>query len=111
MSNRIDLTGKKFNRLTVIDWDGDKHKWRCECDCGNEKYCYVESYKLTHNTTKSCGCLDKESRRNRAIERNKNNAKYCDYEIQEDYVIMYTPKGDMFLIDIEDLYKIGRAHV
>ena len=33
MGNRKDLTGQKFNRLTVIDWDSEKRKWRCKCDC------------------------------------------------------------------------------
>lgn len=106
MGNRKDLTGQKFNRLTVIDWDSEKRKWRCKCDCGNESFTYVSSSNLTSNHTKSCGCLDKENRRKRAIERNKKMAKYCDYEVQEDYVIMYTPKGESFLVDLEDFYKI-----
>lgn len=36
-----DLTGQKFNKLTVIKFSHfDKKKnsyWLCKCDCGNEK--------------------------------------------------------------------------
>lgn len=36
MPNRIDLTGKRFGRLTVIEYAG-KSKWLCKCDCGTVK--------------------------------------------------------------------------
>lgn len=36
MPNRIDLTGKRFGRLTVIEYAG-KSKWICKCDCGTIK--------------------------------------------------------------------------
>ena len=57
-----DLTGQRFNRLTVIKRDlskpsGHQHKafWICECDCGN--IVSVEGYNLTSKMTQSCGCL------------------------------------------------------
>ena len=34
----IDLTGKKFFRLTVLekaDKRGNEWYWKCKCDCGN----------------------------------------------------------------------------
>lgn len=34
--------------------------------------------------------------------------KANDYEVQEDYVIMYTSKGEMFLIDLEDFEKVRK---
>lgn len=36
----------------------------------------------------------------------KVNKKYNDYEIQEDYVIMYTTKGEPFYVDLEDFWKV-----
>lgn len=56
-SPRIDLTGKRFGRLTALYWIGDG-RWRCKCDCGNETD--VITYNLQNGTTKSCGCLQKE---------------------------------------------------
>ena len=57
-----DLTGKKFNRLTVIKRvENDSHnaaQWLCRCDCGNE--IVVRGYCLTNGNTKSCGCYKME---------------------------------------------------
>jgi hypothetical protein len=62
MAKRIDLTGKKFGRLTVLKFVGvDKWRlalWRCLCECGNEKV--IKGSLLIRERTKSCGCLNKE---------------------------------------------------
>lgn len=51
----VDLTGKKFERLTVIKEDEDKkNHWICKCDCGN--IVSVLDFYLIHGKTKSCGC-------------------------------------------------------
>lgn len=59
MSKLIDLTGKRFGKLTVIcRVENNKHgqpQWRCHCDCGNETI--VVGQKLRKGITKSCGCL------------------------------------------------------
>ena len=58
MPKLIDLTGKKFNKLLVLERAeniGKKVAWRCLCDCGNETI--VEGYSLKSGQTKSCGCL------------------------------------------------------
>lgn len=61
----IDLTGQRFGRLQVIEFDHmekhGKHKrpfWKCLCDCGNTKI--VGSNSLRTGSTRSCGCLRKE---------------------------------------------------
>ena len=56
----VDLTGKKFGRLTVIGraYPNDKYNhanWLCKCDCGTEKV--IKGDSLTRGNTKSCGCL------------------------------------------------------
>jgi len=57
-----DISGEKFNKLTVIEFSHTVYKkghyWKCVCDCGNEKIIYGGSLKNGH--TKSCGCLQKE---------------------------------------------------
>ena len=58
---RVDLTGKKIGRLTVIGRAKNKGRhvvYRCRCDCGNEKDIFAES--LSSGNTQSCGCLQKE---------------------------------------------------
>ena len=59
---KIDLTGKKYNMLSVIKKaDFEKYKgnttWECVCDCGTTTY--ATTHELTTNKTKSCGCLHK----------------------------------------------------
>lgn len=62
MSQFIDLTGKKFGRLTVISRFGStKSKsatWLCKCECGNEKI--VQTCHLKSGATTSCGCYQKQ---------------------------------------------------
>lgn len=61
----IDLTGKKFGKLTVISLSttrGNRRqlKWNCLCDCGKTHLVTGES--LRHNKSRSCGCLLRDSR-------------------------------------------------
>lgn len=64
MSIKINLSGQKFNRLKVIDFNEEISKerrrsfWNCLCDCGNKTI--VQSTPLQRGDTKSCGCLQRE---------------------------------------------------
>lgn len=60
VEERIEMIGRKFGRLTVIEElpERDKYKYKiykCVCDCGN--IVYVNSNHLKSGNTKSCGCL------------------------------------------------------
>jgi len=61
---KIDLTGKRFHRLIVLEESGRdkwcKILWLCRCDCGTEKIICGES--LKSGKTKSCGCFSLEIR-------------------------------------------------
>ncbi len=58
-----DLTGKQFGRLTVLGpaGDGIRGNWKCRCDCGNIVIRSKEN--LCSGSTRSCGCLQKEARK------------------------------------------------
>lgn len=60
----IDLTGRKFGRLTVLSRAGDtKHKhpqWNCQCDCGAMSV--VRGQSLRAGTTVSCGCFGRDQK-------------------------------------------------
>lgn len=66
MAKTLDLTGQKFNKLTVIKRAengvqpcGDVYtRWLCQCDCGNIKI--IRTSDLIRGHTKSCGCWNKE---------------------------------------------------
>ena len=57
-----DLTGKKYEKLTVLAYHGlhvtpggtARHLWKCRCDCGAIKI--VQGASLKNGSTKSCGC-------------------------------------------------------
>lgn len=56
--NAIDLRGKRFSHLVVVDVCGKTSKgafiWRCRCDCGGESM--TTSTKLKAGHIISCGC-------------------------------------------------------
>lgn len=62
--NVIDLTGKRYGRLVVIEMaikkpNSNKIKWKCKCDCGNFVIVFgCNLKKKTHS--RSCGCLQRE---------------------------------------------------
>lgn len=67
-SKKNDLTDKKFNKLSVIGlapiekWGKTRYRyWLCRCECGNEAV--VSSNRLKMNGTKSCGCLQTETKK------------------------------------------------
>ncbi|HJA66985.1 hypothetical protein B5F07_18395 [Lachnoclostridium sp. An169] len=62
MPKRIDLTGKQFNFLRVIEYSGNTRHgealWLCECKCGTRKN--IPGSKIRKGEIKSCGCMKKE---------------------------------------------------
>lgn len=91
-SSCINLIGQRFGRLIVINIADIADKsdiadkkgrsgavWKCLCDCGETKYCF--SNQLISGSTKSCGCLRKETNRENA----KNNITHGD-----SYTRLYT---------------------
>jgi len=65
MTKLIDLTGKTFGRLTVVERSFSPRRsrtiWICRCTCGQESD--VISKHLVSGHTRSCGCLCKERTR------------------------------------------------
>lgn len=62
MSRAVDLTGRRFGKLQVIERAGvnlvdSRAMWKCRCDCGEVKR--ISSKGLLNGYTKSCGCLAK----------------------------------------------------
>ena len=107
VKTKVNLTGMKFGRLTVIKQVDDyitqkgNHypQWECMCNCKDGKCIVVRQDLLKRGATQSCGCYQKESS-------SRVHKKYNDYEIQEDYVIMYTRKGEPFYVDLEDFWRV-----
>lgn len=94
-----DLTGKKFNHLTVVERaENDKYGcacWLCLCDC--TRTVIVQTSKLKSGHTKSCGkCINVRARSGN------------QYEFFEDYCVGKDKKGNEFIIDKEDYPLISQ---
>lgn len=72
MSKLIDITGQRFGKLTAIDYINNG-RWKCKCDCGNEKI--ISGTDLRKGSTKSCGCLCKEDRKKHGHARKRDVSK------------------------------------
>lgn len=74
MSRPIDLSGKRYGRLTVIrradkkDTNNSRAYWECVCDCGNKTVVYRSN--LTSGKTTSCGCFQQEKATEQATKHN-----------------------------------------
>lgn len=101
MNRLIDLTNKKFGKLTVIKRaengvrkSGQKYtRWLCLCDCGKEVI--VDGFELRRNKCTNCGC---ESTNNRSISQRKNNT----YVFFDNYISVFDSKNNNFIIDTDD---------
>lgn len=58
--NYNDIIGKKFNRLSVVEYKrkGIRNLYVCKCDCGN--IIETDRKHILSGHTQSCGCLQKE---------------------------------------------------
>lgn len=101
MSRCVDLTGQRFEKLTVIkrveNTKQGMAQWLCKCDCGNE--IIASGINLRSKHTRSCGCL-------RVIAQYESHKKFNQYDLSGEYGIGYTSKGEAFYFDLEDYDKI-----
>jgi hypothetical protein len=115
-----NLTGKTFNRLTVLGYAGYSGKvpsWFCECSCEQKRIIKTSRAKLVSGHTSSCGCIssEKTSKRNKTHgmsrspeykafceARNRcNNPNYKDYH-------NYGGRGIKMLLTFQEFYdEIG----
>lgn len=72
-----DLVGKKYGRLTVVEYHGlnkrGKSMWKCLCECGNTSV--VLGNRLTNGHTKSCGCYSVELTKDRFTTHGMSNTR------------------------------------
>lgn len=68
-----DLTGRIFERLTVIEMDrtrSGRPRWLCRCTCGSIKS--VAACELKAGKTKSCGCFDADRKKTETVKHGFN---------------------------------------
>jgi hypothetical protein len=73
---RLDLTGQRFGRLTVIGVApasrGGRTQWTCLCDCHREHVASTAS--LRGGDVRSCGCLRRDVSRQTTLKNIKAGA-------------------------------------
>ena len=108
----IDLTRKRFGLLTVVERvsvsdDSNFEKWRCICDCGNEKL--ADGYYLRKGMISSCGCLKQSKYELYVIQyfSEKNYESPIDYEYQKRFEDLRGYADGMLSYDFAT-YKNGK---
>ena len=101
---KVDLTGKKFGKLTVIKHDdsysatkenGWKHKWICQCDCGNIVSIFASNLTRLHTT--SCGCNGRSIGEQNIIKLLQNH--YVNYLSEYSFEDLKGPGGHKLRFD------------
>ena len=103
IKDKYDITGLKFNRLTVRgrvappEYVKDKKStyWVCECECGN----HIVIRRSSIGKTISCGCYKKELNNKK-----KKSNKYIP--VNEEHCIVYDESNKSFVINISDIEQI-----
>ena len=101
MSNFKDLTGQKFNKLTVVNRAESRRQpsgklvtyWNCKCECGNTTQ--VRGCDLKDGHIKSCGCSHIKhgyANRERLYETWKNMKRRC-YDLKNKRYKQYGGRG------------------
>ena len=95
MGKFINLTGQRFERLTVIARHGIASSghalWLCKCDCGNTK---IISSNQLHSGTRSCGCLQRE-RASECAQKNGDKEKKERENIGNEFLKLHRSYMDM----------------
>lgn len=108
MAKLIDLTGKKFDKLTVIKRSDNLVlpsgkqivTWECLCDCNNT--IIARGDYLRNGITRHCGC----NRKGNGIGK---SSKLNNYIILDDYIVGFTTNThNEFYIDIDDFDKVKK---
>ena len=111
IKTKKDLTGKTFNRLTVLRQDEDyiadngKHRamWLCQCSCDNKTLISIRGDSLMSGHTRSCGCLQSEN----AYKVGKDNQGYNKYDLSGSFGVLWSSNtNEEIYFDLEDADKI-----
>jgi hypothetical protein len=105
----MDMIGKKYGRLTILEEVERKGKYlkrfKCFCECGEITIAYQSS--LRNGNKKSCGCIRKENTRNMFSSGTNEIIYYNDYA----EIIMTDKSGcekARSMIDLEDVDLIKK---
>lgn len=81
MPKKTDVSsyiGRRFGKLTVKEYidKTSHHRFKCVCDCGNEKIIIINS--LTRGLTTSCGCVRSQKSKERLTTHGLSNTRLAN---------------------------------
>ena len=91
MQKIIDITGNKYNKLTVLKFDHIGYRkdgksrtyWKCLCDCGKIVILRKDEFIYPYSHYKSCGCWHREESSRRP--KDKITGKYIKIKKEKNY--------------------------
>lgn len=108
LSKKIDLTGKKFGKLTVINDSGERQNesimWLCKCECGTIKK--VNGSFLKSGRTYSCGCVRSKGEEKIARILTDNNISFDTQKSFDNFLFPDTNKHGYFDFYVNNQYFI-----
>ncbi|MBR6849359.1 MAG: hypothetical protein IKM88_03890, partial [Lachnospiraceae bacterium] len=105
-STMVDITNKKFGKLTALyptkDRSGSNVKWMCRCDCGNMVLISTGYFKNGRDTSRmSCGCSMSHGEAKITKLLRENNIKFkMHYRV-------FIEKEEMVIFDVAVLNDAG----
>lgn len=112
MSQRVELTGKQFNKWVVLEYAGlhkspkgkTSSQYSCLCECGNFRL--VSSNALLSNKSKSCGCIKRLPEGIAA-----RNQVFTNYRTQAGYrkLSFKLTKKQFFRLIVDNCYYCGAS--
>jgi hypothetical protein len=80
-------SGFTFNKLTIVEYNSEKRKYLCLCECGNKVFIRTDHIRDTQ--TKSCGCWRKKFVRTWVVD-NKKLLTQNDWLLYNRWYAMYS---------------------
>jgi len=104
--NRSVQIGEKYNRLTVMSFEGGNNGYTCQCECGKITS-KVRGWELKTGGQKSCGCLIREKTAER---RQLPELQGLKNEILHNYQGAAKRRGYDFLLTKEEFYNLIQSN-
>lgn len=106
----VNIIGQKYGLLTVVDevkvYSGGRKKYlvKCVCECGQTTL--AEKSKVKCGATRSCGCLQKEMRKNLGSKFKKPNGEAAFNECYGKYKKSAYERGYVFELSKPEFLEI-----
>lgn len=114
MPKLIDLTGKRFYKLTVTKRAPSRKRntyWECRCDCGKiVEYSASDLTRTIGNIIKSCGCYNRDKMKNKFGEASLNRLiMYFKSGARKRNLIFTLTKDDIKILTKSNCFYCGKS--